>query len=100
MRHTNASLTRAIWSQSERKGLLIHRQQKKSLSLSVVSLESPFGRESESNSEAVFGDSHHSRDSSKSNDQLDRQVPNMPNCKLANAHERNPTVCSNSPQRG
>jgi hypothetical protein len=24
-------------------------------------------------------------------------VPYMPNCKLANTHERNPTVCSISP---
>jgi hypothetical protein len=99
MRRTNGSSTRAIWSRSERKGLLVHGHQKKSLSLSVVSQESPSQRESESNSETVFGDGHHSRDSSKSNDQLDRQVPYVPNCKLANTHERNPTVCSISPHR-
>ena len=36
------------------------------------------------------------RDSSKRNDKFDRQVPNVPNRKLTDAHERNPTVCSTS----
>jgi hypothetical protein len=74
----------------------VHRHQRIVAEALLVSQGSQSQGETESNSEAVFGDSHHSRDS-KSNDQLDRQVPYMPNCKLANTHERNPTVCSISP---
>lgn len=56
--------------------------------------ELTFAGEREIDSEAVFGDCNDSRHSSKRDDKFDRQVPNVPNCKLTDAHERNPTVCS------
>ena len=58
------------------------------------SLFTAFSGDSETGSESVLGDCNHGRDSSKRNNKFDRQVPNVPNCKLTDAHELNPTVCS------
>jgi hypothetical protein len=58
------------------------------------SLFTAFSGESETGSESVLGDCNHGRDSSKHNNKFDRQVPNVPNCKLTDAHELNPTICS------
>lgn len=58
------------------------------------SLFTAFSGESETGSESVLGDCNHGRDSSKRNNKFDRQMPNVPNCKLTDAHELNPTICS------